>query len=834
MQKSPGVGAFENSNITRCVINRVESIGEGFVTDLSHFPGAKPVFHESSKAPFMDSNRPASPLPSRYQFKSLLGEGGAGEVLSAWDSQLKRTVAVKRLNHATKPDEDVRDAWQEAMCLASIRHPNIVSIFDIGTENDMPYMVMEFVQGETLEQTVRRSPLSLPDFIEIARQCLQGIAAAHHSGLVHRDLKPANIMLVRLPTGHFQVKILDFGIAQYLQGAKGDNGPAETLVTGTVHWISPEQLEGGSADARSDLYSLGCVFYFALGGVPPFSGKTATEVLQAHLAGHAAPLANLRPDVPPALSAWVAAMMARNPNDRPMDAVAALTEFDTITASGHRTARHEAPAFSPTVLPNDATARIDLGFANLPPAPPPAKRRLPRWAWLAAIGLLLIAAMGLVAHLGTPKNERPAFRIHGSNTIGSKLAPALVEGFLAKQGHRNIHSIAETMSVERRIEYLDARSGLPSFVEIHAHGSRTAFSGLKEGRCDVAMSSSRIKESDAVELQTAGLGDLRSAGAEHIAALDGLAILVHPSNSCSQLNRKTVASIFEGKITDWSELGRTRPGKIHLHARDANSGTFDFFQSVVLESGTLSPASTRHEDSTELSRAVASDPDAIGFAALPYILDCKSLAIGDEGTPAQIPSRFTLATEDYALSRRLYFYAPANKAHPWTRDFLDFVASGEGQEIVNRSGFIKQTPVIQPGLIPANAPESYKQLLTGAERVGMNVRFSGDSGEPDSKARLDFGRLVELMSMPENRGRELVLVGFHEDTGQPEKDLSTSRRTAEAVASELEKRGLQVRHIEAFGSALPVASSADRAIREKNNRVEVWIRKPSGSQIESR
>ena len=115
----------------------------------------------------MESNSPA-PLPSRYQFKALLGQGGAGEVLSAWDTQLKRTVAVKRLSHATKPDKEIRDAWQEAMCLASIRHPNIVSVFDIGTEQDAPYMVMEFVQGETLEQTVRRSPLEIPVFCDIA------------------------------------------------------------------------------------------------------------------------------------------------------------------------------------------------------------------------------------------------------------------------------------------------------------------------------------------------------------------------------------------------------------------------------------------------------------------------------------------------------------------------------------------------------------------------------------------------------------------------------------------------------------------------------------------
>jgi len=581
---------------------------------------------------------------------------------------------------------------------------------------------------------------------------------------------------------------------------------------------------------------LGCVFYFALAGIAPFSGQTAGEVLQAHLGGNAAPLQSLRPDVPHALVEWIRGLMARNPGDRPVDAVAALAQLESLDGIGHPAVRQASPLADPLPLADGDTGRIDFGFVDAPPVPVPqatvSKKKWPHFALVVCVGLVLsaFATVGMFSFF--QKNSRPAFRIHGSNTIGSKLAPALVEGFLAKQGHRDIHTVAAPESVERRIEYIDARTGRSEFVEIHAHGSRTAFSGLRDDLCDLAMSSSRIKESDALALKTAGLGDLRSPGSEVIAALDGLAILVHPSNSVAQLDRTTVAAVFEGKISDWSELGRATSGKIHLHARDANSGTFDFFQSLVLESGNLSTTAARHEDSAELSRSVASDPDAIGFAALPYVLDCKPLAIGDSGAPPQIPSRFTVATEDYALSRRLYFYAPSAKSHPWTRTFLDFVASAAGQEIVSQQGFVKQTPVIQPGLLPANAPDAYKRLLAGAERVGMNARFDGADNTFDSKARLDLGRLVELMSLPENRNRELVLIGFHEDTGQASADLEASRQSAISVGNELEKRGLQARHIEAFGAALPVASSSDAGIRTKNRRVEVWIRKPQTTSFQ--
>jgi len=769
----------------------------------------------------MESNSPA-PLPSRYQFKALLGQGGAGEVLSAWDTQLKRTVAVKRLSHATRPDEDIRDAWQEAMCLASIRHPNIVSVFDIGTEKDAPYMVMEFVQGETLEQAVRRSPLEIPVFCDIAGQCLEGIAAAHHSGLIHRDLKPSNIMLVRLPSGQFQVKILDFGIAQYRQGQAEAGDARSDAVTGTVHWISPEQLEGGVVDARSDLYSLGCVFYFCLAGVPPFSGKSANEVLKAHLDGRAVPLSVLRPDVPLGLCDWIMSLMSKRPESRPADAIAALWKLKPLADNFSKTSRVALPQPAPPVVSDTGTGRVDLTFVDSPPPPALPVRRQSLWPWASAAALLALA-LCVWGWSVFQKPAPPAFRIHGSNTIGSRLAPALVEGFLAHRGNREIQTESTPHSVERRVDFLDSRSNRREFVEIHAHGSRTAFSGLRDGVCDLGMSSSRVRQTDVEELSKKGLGDVRAPACETIVALDGLAVLVHPANPLSQLDRQAVASVFEGKITDWAELGRARGGKIHLHARDANSGTFEFFQSSVLGNGSLAPEARRYEDSTELSRAVAGDPDAIGFAALPYILDCKALAIGDEGTPALVPSRFTVATEDYSLSRRLYFYAPVASSHPWTRDFLDFATSPGGQEIVSREGFVKQTPVVQPGLVPRSAPAEYQNLLENAERVSMNVRFSLEAGALDSKGSTDLGRLVDLMALSENRGRELVLVGFHESTGDDAADLAASIQSASAVAAELEKRGLKARHVKGYGASLPVASNGDPAGRWKNRRVEVWI-----------
>ena len=183
-------------------------------------------------------------LASRYQFKTLLGEGGTGEVYTAWDKHLRRTVAIKQVKVGNLNGNDVRSTWQEAMCLATLKHSNIVTIYDLGIEGDVPYIVMEYIQGETLERMVESAPLETSVFIDIARQCLEGLCSAHHAGLIHRDIKPANIMLSRLPTGSYQVKILDFGIASFAQNVSLEGLKPEDRVSDSIHWIAPEQIEG--------------------------------------------------------------------------------------------------------------------------------------------------------------------------------------------------------------------------------------------------------------------------------------------------------------------------------------------------------------------------------------------------------------------------------------------------------------------------------------------------------------------------------------------------------------------------------------------------------------
>ena len=803
------------------------------------------------------SSANTSSLSSRYQFKTLLGEGGAGQVYTAWDKHLRRTVAIKQIKVGNLEGNDVRDTWQEAMCLATLRHSNIVTIYDLGMDGETPYIVMEYIQGETLERTVETSPLDTTTFIEIARQCLDGLSSAHHAGLIHRDLKPANIMLCRLPSGSYQVKILDFGIASFLQDGNPEEAKTNDSISGSIHWIAPEQIEGHPATEQSDLYSLGCLFYFALTGLPPFTGKSTEDIAKAHLEHTVRHVTELRKDLPPSMADWIMGLIARDPAARPTRATEALEDFEVITGRRQvstRAMKLPTIPLDPSEVPvGDSTCSFN--FNEIAAAPSvttpndPAPQSVPtpslvarkedsKRHWLVWIGCAAILALAGLAWLvagskSEPKKTAtnvaagvPILRLHGSNTVGSKMGPSLVQGFLQTKGASQIHTEQGSVPVERRITFLLPKDSAPSLVEVHSHGSRTGFASLANGACDLAMSSNEVKDEMHQELLKKGIGDMRTPACEHVIGLDGLAVIIHSTNPVSRMGKDQIADVFSGAIRDWSELGREKGGPIRLYARDANSGTFESFQAMVLGNKTLSPEARRIEDSTELSEGVSNDPDGMGFVGLPYIKNCKAVAVGDGECAPLIPTPFTVATEDYALSRRLYFYSPSTPSNPWVREMVEFSLGPAGQEIVSKSGFIKQS--IDPHRInvPAGAPEQYVALSQGAERLSLSLRFNSNESQLDTKASRDLDRLVAALLQPRFEKSQVLLIGFSDDSGDPSKDIERSKIFAEMVSGELEMRGVKAQAVEGVGSVLPIASNATKAGRSKNRRVEVWIKKP--------
>jgi phosphate transport system substrate-binding protein len=293
-------------------------------------------------------------------------------------------------------------------------------------------------------------------------------------------------------------------------------------------------------------------------------------------------------------------------------------------------------------------------------------------------------------------------RLHGSNTIGARLAPALAEDFLKLQGAKEVRTVIGSKPEETTVQGTLPGNAAPTVIEIRSHGSATAFEDLLARKTDIGLSSRRISSEEMQKLGS--LGDLTAPGSEHILALDGIAIIVNRDNPIDALTREQIGKIFAGEINNWSLVDGPE-GAIKVYARDDKSGTFDSFRSLVLGGRKLVASVIRFEDSNLLSDAVARDPGGIGFIGLPYVRDAKAIAVSEPGTPPLLPNRLTVATEDYLLSRRLFLYTLPDNQNPWVGRFIDFAISHRGQNVVDAEGFVAQT--IRSEVPPAaqNAPE---------------------------------------------------------------------------------------------------------------------------------
>ena len=205
-------------------------------------------------------------MAERYKIEGEVGKGGEGFVYNAYDKGLKRKGAIKRvLNKDRGTAEEVERAADalvaEAQTLSALNHPNIVTVFDVGKDEDGGFVVMELIKGETLDEVVARGAFTKDDFHRFARQTMEALMAAQEINVVHRDLKPGNVMMVWHPGGRFQAKILDFGLAKFSEVPSLQTLDFAGSVKGSIYFMAPEQFERAELDERTDLYAMGCVYY---------------------------------------------------------------------------------------------------------------------------------------------------------------------------------------------------------------------------------------------------------------------------------------------------------------------------------------------------------------------------------------------------------------------------------------------------------------------------------------------------------------------------------------------------------------------------------------------
>jgi serine/threonine protein kinase/Tol biopolymer transport system component len=321
-----------------------------------------------------------------YEIQSPLGAGGMGEVYRARDVRLDRTVAIKVLaSHLSSSPELKQRMGREARAISSLNHPHICHLYDIGSYEGTDYLVMEFLEGETLAERLRKGPIPLNEILKIGIAVADALSVAHKQGIIHRDLKPGNIMLTKSGA-----KLMDFGLAKSAAGGLGSAASSAPLLSaartmsgasplsplttagaiiGTIQYMSPEQIEGKEADARSDIFALGAVLYEMVAGIRPFEGKSQISVASAILEKDPESIFAVQPLTPPALEHIVTACLAKNPEDRFQTAQDIALQLRWIAESG------TSAAAKPTVTHDAGRERL---------------------AWLVAAALtLVLAALGL-------------------------------------------------------------------------------------------------------------------------------------------------------------------------------------------------------------------------------------------------------------------------------------------------------------------------------------------------------------------------------------------------------------------------------------------------------
>ncbi len=341
-------------------------------------------------------------LGGRYELDGIVGRGGMAEVFRARDIRLDRIVAVKTLRDDLARDQTFQARFRrEAQSAASLNHPSIVAVYDTGEDmvghTPVPYIVMEYVDGRTLRDLLRDDRRLLPErALEITDGVLRALDYSHRNGIVHRDIKPGNVMLTRAG----DVKVMDFGIARAVSDAQATMTQTAQVI-GTAQYLSPEQARGERVDARSDLYSTGCLLYELLVGRPPFTGDSPVAIAYQHVRENPVPPSRLDPEIPPWADSIVLKAMAKDPADRYQSAaemradiqralqgmpVAAPTRFDAY--QGTRRMGQATQMAGPT----NAIPAYDYGRED--EAETGGGRK--KWPWIVAALVAIAIIAGLV------------------------------------------------------------------------------------------------------------------------------------------------------------------------------------------------------------------------------------------------------------------------------------------------------------------------------------------------------------------------------------------------------------------------------------------------------
>lgn len=426
-------------------------------------------------------------------------------------------------------------------------------------------------------------------------------------------------------------------------------------------------------------------------------------------------------------------------------------------------------------------------------------------------GLLLFSL--ILASAVAPAVAQDVVRIRGSNALGERMAPVLVGGWMRHIGYAGI---TDRRNAAGYREIAGKRDGETLTVQITGNGSAAGFQDLVAGDAEVAM---MARVPTAKELDDGWqLGNLRTPDQEYVIALQALVIVVPVASPTQSIDRKQLLRVLAGQVTDWSQLGR-KPGRIRLHVADARTGVGQM-QAQLL--AVAAPAvGIQHPGSAAVAKAVAADPDSIGVVELGSTYSgTRMLPISVAGRAIE-PSRVNVMTEEYPLTRRLSFYT-GQLVTAFGRGFVDYAVSDGGQKLLASRGFPSLSPSSFRATLPVNAPQEYTQLVSGAQRLSMDLRFGDAYSLFESRSAQDLARLKTFLQRPENLNRKVVLVGLSNRQATPYMAISLSNERADLVAQAMADFGVFPVKVRGLGAVMPVSEGAVDAAR--NLRVQVWLR----------
>ena len=497
-------------------------------------------------------------------------------------------------------------------------------------------------------------------------------------------------------------------------------------------------------------------------------------------------------------------------------------------------------------------------------------KAIPGWEAPAPVVLKNGDARGRVEGVYIPARyaEQTILTLAGSSTLANRLVPELADRYLKHLGADEVRIVPGALADDFSVQGIFYSTKEIRSVEIQGRGTPSGFMALKDGKCDVAMAVHRLSPVDARSIGD----DAITAESEHRLGMDAVAVVVHRDNPVKALTLEQVGGIFSGEITDWAQVGGPS-AKINVFALRDAFGTRGFFESIFLGHKTFAPGVRDVDVHFMLPELVSQDLWGIGFCSITMAGRCREMPLKVRAdSEAVLPTPEAIRTLAYPASRSVYLYVRADSENIYARDFIRLSLSDAGQDIVGKFGFVNlgeisgapaaETHVSgsQQGAVPSifrpgapsvlKAPaltgplpplvqidgevvtegtrkavlQEYLDGIYGAEHLPFVFRFQSSSLDPDQKALQDVDRVAALMKNPANASKAVILVGFSDSVGDYESNLAVARKRAEAVAGKLQAKGVRNVIVLAAGEEGAVEPNESRLGRERNRRVEIWLK----------